>query len=143
MSAFLSCKKDKDEKVAVDLLSFGTAYGYCIGDCAFFFRLEGENIYPDSSTRYTGEGSIVFSSNPLSNDKYLLAKELKDNFPVYLLNNDGKTFGCPDCTDQGGFHIEVKENSISKFWHIDTDSNKQPAEIRSYMERMRVILSQL
>jgi hypothetical protein len=67
----------------------------------------------------------------------------KDNFPEYLLDNPGKTFGCPDCADQGSFHIEVKENGVLKFWHIDTDSNKQPAEIRSYMERMRVILSQL
>lgn len=139
--AVVSCKKTNFEKV--DSLSFGIAYGFCAGNCATFYKLEGGKIYRDSSTRYTGPGSIIFHPEALSKEKYLLAKELKDKFPAYLLKNVDQTFGCPDCTDQGGIHIEVKENDVLRFWHIDTNTSKQPAEIRTYIERMLSIISQL
>ena len=140
--AGLCCKKDKEDG-AVDFLSFGTAYDECIGNCANFFKLAGDKIYPDNTTRYSGEGSVIFKTTALSNDKYLLAKELIDNFPAYLLTTSGQTFGCPDCADQGGIHIELKTKGETKFWHIDIDVTKQPVEIRSYIERMRTILGQL
>jgi hypothetical protein len=141
--AGFSCKKSGiADFVTIDYLSFGKAYGYCAGDCAKFFKLEGEKIYPDTITRYTGQ-AIGFNINPLSNDKYLLAKELKDNFPSYLFNRPGETIGCPDCADQGGIHLEIKDNGVSKFWHIDMDINKQPVEIRPYLEKVLAILSQL
>jgi hypothetical protein len=139
--AGLSCKKEKAG--VVDYLSFGTAYGECVGNCATFFKLEGDKIYPDNTTRYSREGPVVFNTTALSNDKYLLAKELVDNFPPYLLTTAGQTFGCPDCADQGGIHIELKAKGETKFWHIDTDITKQPVEIRPYIEKMRTILGQL
>lgn len=143
--AGLSCKKSDvgSKVVAVDYLSFGKAYGYCVGDCAQFFKLEEEKIYADSATRYTGAGSIVFNTNFLPNDKYLFAKELKENFPAYLYNSSNQTYGCPDCVDQGGVHLEVKKNGVTKYWHIDMDTNRQPVEIRQYVERVLAILSQL
>ncbi len=139
--AGFSC--DKSNSGTINSLSFGTAHGMCAGDCAIFFKIEGDKIYPDSSLRYSDFGSLVFAATPLSNEKYLLAKELKDSFPVYLLKNVNQTIGCPDCADQGGIHIEVRQNETVKFWHIDTDTSKQPVEIRRYIERLRTIISQL
>ena len=87
---------------------------------------------------------LKFKNETLPVDKFNLAKKLLDKFPQYLLFNPNKTFGCPDCADQGGYYIEIKEkNGEVKNWHIDTDTSKQPAEIRAYIEDLRMLLGQL
>lgn len=100
MMMFGSCNKSNDlfDPSSVEHFSFGTSYGMCIGDCAKLFAIANGQLFPDTlSTHYTG--TVGFSSKPLADAKYQLAKELLDNFPVYLYNYADTTFGCPDCAD--------------------------------------------
>ena len=145
---FASCKKENNgngqgcgNNNNFESFAFGTAYGECAGNCATFYSISNKKIFPDDMQYYTGQ--LVFKTTALTNDKYLLAKQLIDNFPAYLKNNPDQTFGCPDCHDQGGIHIETKENGIVKTWHIDNEIDKQPIQIRAYIQQLLAVLGQI
>jgi hypothetical protein len=74
----------------------------------------------------------VVSSSPLPSAKADVAQKLLSKLPSYLLSNPDKEFGCPDCHDQGGIHIEYATGNDIVKWHIDTDTAALPAEIRSF-----------
>ena len=139
-----TCNKNKLNSKSVEYISFGSAHGHCIGDCSKFFKIENEKLFPDNISRYSGEGTVTFQSNPLDNSKYLLAKELVEKFPPYFLSHTNQTFGCPDCADQGGYHIEIKiKNKPLSYWHIDTNASNQPEEIKEFIKKLQELLSQL
>jgi hypothetical protein len=133
------CKKE--EPINFEYFAFGTAYGECMGNCAKFFLIKDNNLYPDEMDYYTSS-NIHFQSVALSKEKYNLAKELMENFPKYLKDNPNKTFGCPDCYDQGGIHIVIKENDQTLTWDIDTNLADQPIEIQPYVQEILNILRQ-
>lgn len=137
--AFNSCKKDPN--VNPDYFAFGDAHGHCISNCARFFKISNKAIFPDDMERL--QGSLKFQTKPLDNSKYEMAKVLEEHFPDFLQKNANQTFGCPDCADQGGYHIEIRQNNVTRFWHIDTNVNEQPAEIRSYIQELQSVISSL
>lgn len=135
----LSCTKDNLEDL--DYFSFGKAYGFCLGNCTNFYIIKDQNIYPDDMDYYIEP--MKFKSEALPIEKYYLAKKLIDNFPSYLIDNPDKTFGCPDCADQGGIHIEIKENGRTKRWHFDTTISNLPAKIQAYVIQISDVIDQL
>ena len=135
----ISCKKETTTKF--DSFAFGTSYGYCVGNCANFFLIEGDDLYADNMERLTTP--LKFKMDKLSVDKYNLAKQLLTNFPAYLKQKPNITFGCPDCADQGSIYIETIVNGKVETWLIDTDTTKQPAEIRNYINELRAVLVRL
>jgi hypothetical protein len=138
---FLSfCTKDSLNNI--DYFIFGDSYGECLGNCANFYLIKDHNIYPDSMNIYYNS-PFYFKKSPLSKEKYDLAKKLVDDFPDYLAKNPNQTIGCPDCHDQGGIHIEIKENGTTKSWHIDTEIIQLPAQIRSYLKEVQDVILQL
>ena len=142
--AAFTCNKNKLNSKSVEYVSFGSAHGHCVGDCSKFFKIEKEKLYPDNISRYGGEGTVTFQPNPLDNDKYILAKNLVEKFSPYFLSHPNQTFGCPDCADQGGYHIEVKmKGKPVTFWHVDTNASNQPEEIKEFITELKAILSQL
>lgn len=126
---------------ATDTFIFGIDGGSLPGNYTYF-KIKNEKVYRNKSFA-AGQETILFDTNPLASDKYLLAKELKENLPNYLLSHPNQTFGCPNCADQGAIHIEMEHNSTLKSWDIDTDINHQPAEIRPYIKKLLQIVSQL
>jgi hypothetical protein len=139
---FLSTSCTKDKLDNLDYFSFGSAYGFCQGNCANFYLIKDENIYPDDMDYYLGS-PLSFKAEPLPAGKYNLAKKLIESFPTYLINNPNKTFGCPDCADQGGIHIEIKEKGQIKRWHFDTTISNLPTEIQDYVKEISVVIEQL
>jgi hypothetical protein len=85
--------------------------------------------------------NLTFAGMPLPNNKYLLAKQLLDEFPAYLLNNPDTTFGCPDCTDGGLAYITLKQNGTAHTWLIDLQ-RLQP-ELAAYIAKMQEIMDEL
>ncbi len=135
-----SCSKE--DLGNIDYFAFGDAYGFCQGDCANFFMMKDSRLYPDNVASYNGT-SLEFSGEALSVEKYDIAKKLIDNFPKYLIDNPDKTFGCPDCADQGGIHIEIQENGKITKWHFDTNIASLPAQIQDYVQEIKTVLVQL
>lgn len=140
--ATLSGCRENNEPGSDGSLVFGVAYGLCVGDCAHFFQIKDGALFKDNMERYPGD-ELQFDSNPLPEDKYLLAKSLLPQFPAYLRERPNSTIGCPDCADQGGYHLILNSNSESQYWHIDTSTGSQPEEIKAYMDQVRIILEQL
>jgi len=135
-----SCTKESLDHP--DYFAFGNAFGMCQGNCANFFLMKDKSIYPDEMDYYSGT-SLKFKSEVLPEEKYNLAKELIENFPDYLLKNPDKTFGCPDCADQGGIHIEIKENGKIMRWHFDTIISNLPAIIQEYVQEISNVIEEL
>lgn len=140
--AFLSCTKEDDTVSSEGYFIFGEAYGFCIGDCAHFYKVEGGKLFRDNIERY-GVETPTFTETPDEQSNYDLAKPLISSFPNYLPSNANQTFGCPDCADQGGYHLFLQSGSEIQFWHIDTFADNQPEEIRAYVAQLREILIQL
>lgn len=138
----LICSCTKDGLRNVDYFSFGKAYGFCIGNCATFFQIRGDKIYPDDMERYN-QTDMKFKPEPLGFEEYNAAHKLIEDFPSYLAKNPDKTFGCPDCVDQGGIYIEIKEDGQVKRWNFDTSISSLPAEIRDYVQEVSEVIDNL
>jgi hypothetical protein len=148
LTAVASCNKEPSQqsKKETDLaspafFSFGASYGFCVGDCANFYLIEKQQIFPDDMKIL--QKPLIFKSTALNNEKYLIAKPLIDSFPAYLINNPDTTFGCPDCYDQGAIYLELKNEEGVKYWNIDMDEKGQPGEIRDYIQQLILVLNQL
>lgn len=138
-SLSLSCKKNSNSNE--EYLAFGVSYGECINDCASFYLISNGKLYVDSMLSRNFEDKLLFKSTPLPEEKYLIAKELENNFPAYLNNNPEKKFGCPDCFDQGAFFIKRSKLGIIRTWSIDPADH--PDEIKPYVQQLQSILGQL
>lgn len=116
----LSCKESSvnPDTNLPDSFIFGTSYGMCLGDCAHFFMLRDSKVYPDDITIYTGN-NLKFSDTALDASKYVLAARAQSNFPDFFKLMTDSTLGCPDCRDQGAYHIIITKNSITRTYHID------------------------
>jgi len=145
---FASCEKERAQRPIKEtglpesvVFSFGVSRGFCVGECTKFYSITNEQLFPDDMQQL--QKPLVFKTTALSNEKYLIAKSLTDSFPAFLTNNPDTTFGCPDCHDQGAIYLEVKDDGVVKYWNIDTDETRQPAEIKAYIQQLFAVLNQL
>ncbi len=140
-SLLTACVKENNRSLPENSFAFGSYQFLCFDDCAKLYKIEDQQLYADNSNSYVNP--LVFSSTALANDKYLLAKPLQDSFPVYLEAHTDTSYGCPDCHDQGMIYIAKTTNGIKRIWTIDTEEPAIPAEIRTYIQRVKTILTQL
>lgn len=139
---FINCKKSSSHIDGNHQFVFGITYGYCMGDCAHFYALDSGKLYADDVPgQYTG--TLAFKTEALPNDKYLLAKQLVDSFPAFLLNNKDTTYGCPDCSDGGAVHIWCNVNGKVRYWNIDNMNERNPAEIQTYILKLQNVMHKL
>lgn len=136
-----ACEKQPNPNAA-EVLIFGEAYGFCVGDCAHLFKLSEGKLYQDNIERFTGD-EPTFNAMSLDETQFEVAKDLLRDFPAYLSAHPNQTFGCPDCADQGGIHLFYNTASEKMYWHIDTNVDNQPAEIREYLAQLHAIVNQL
>ena len=81
----------------------------------------------------------------LSNESYLLLKNLAANIPDRLLNSSksSETFGCPGCADQGGYSVELIKGNSSKQFYLDTQVQSLPVDLRDFATQVGATLQQL
>lgn len=122
-----------------DYLIVGITSGMCSGDCATLFLLQDGKVYPDKETEYSFQQAAQpkFSASPLHDTTYQFAAGLLlAGFPDYLTLHPDTTLGCPDCRDQGGFHLIRMEAGVRRAWYIDPDTAALPVEIRGYVQQV-------
>lgn len=141
---FSSSCTDKEDLAVFedDYLAFGTFHGHCFGNCTHFFLIEDEKIYEDDIEIGIPD-ELTFLTEPLGSDKYDIASELLSTFPQDLLKTDKRTFGCPDCADQGGVMLERRVDGETTRWFIDTGDDDQTQQIISYKDRVLEIVEEL
>jgi hypothetical protein len=122
----ISCNKTGTEQIINPseqntVFVFGFAYGECGGNCAHFVKIDSGKVYIDDMVYYSGDSNLKFLTQPLIQSKYNLAKKVLDSLPAFFNNMPDSTFGCPDCHDQGGYHVSLTRNNIKRSWHLDPD----------------------
>ncbi len=124
-----------------DHFIFGSSFSECDENCANYFMLKKGELYPDNMT--SGSDKLKFKNKQLSQDKIDLAKKIESNVPDFLKNTSSSTFGFPDCRDQGMIYIEIKKDSKTTKFKIDTDTSEIPVEIRKYISDIKLTIGQL
>lgn len=123
--------------------AFGSSHNMAIGDGLTFFLIKNGNLYSDNMDKSIYSEEWTFNNDKLPKEKYKLAKQLLDQLPDFFKDNDSNTFGCPDCADQGAFHLKIGEYNSVKTFHIDTKVSTQPTEIRAFIISLKSTLDKL
>ncbi|PAW92205.1 hypothetical protein CKK33_01310 [Mucilaginibacter sp. MD40] len=117
-------------------LSFGTEYvGYFAGECDMCnleYAITDDQLILQKPSKKSVEAIQIIKGD---------FSDLKFNAPLLLLSNLTRTFGCPDCTDGGGYIIGFKFLWIDFKFSFDRSSEpwyfKGMADI--VKDRMRCI----
>lgn len=130
--AFSSCSRFKRENI--DYIIYGTYAGECTGRCATMYKLEKSRLLIDTTDSYFDNhgNNITFNGDTLIRAEFLKALTIKQQIPEILLQSRSRDFGSPDSRDQGGIFIELKSGPNSKQFHIDTDLDKIPNELKDF-----------
>jgi len=127
-----------------DSFVFGKYFGFCMGEqCTNLYKIQDGRVFADAMERLMHPDDLVFQSEPLSNEKYQLAKAILDAFPEELLAETAETIGCPDCADQGGYFIELKTNYETRRWYLDNFKDNLPPYLKTYAKQIDEALAEL
>jgi len=152
VSALGACDKNDVQPEPEATLSethfiFGTYHGFCMGDCAELYKIENDALFADTTDRFypfsEPYGTIEFQDTPLSTERYTVAVELLAAIPDELLNSEEQTFGCPDCADQGGIYIEIKDGADVQAWNIDISEDNLPEFLVPFVQQIKAVLGEL
>jgi hypothetical protein len=135
----ISCRKDEIKPASKDYLIFGHFYGECYGweECIEIFKLERDQLYEDRNDLYPSSSEFYKGDfRPLSQEKFIVAKDLRYNFPRALWNDSNTRIGNPDDRDQGGLYIEFKHRGKRRFWLLDKDKSKVPADYHGFIDEV-------
>jgi len=138
---FAACKKENNQLMPENSFVFGSYYSVCFDDCAWLYKIEDQQLYPDNTNYFASP--LTFFATPMTNDKYLIAKPVQDSFPVYFTSHIDTTYGCPNCHDQGMIYIEKTINGVKRKWIIDAEISAIPTEIRTYIQQVKNVIQQL
>ena len=137
----LSCNKEgfDGNLNSNEYLIFGKFYSECVGNCVNLYKIEDQKLYRDD-LNWGLPDEIPFQSKALDSAKFEIAKILIEAFPTALLKSNKRRYGCPDCADQGGFYIELKENGERNIWLIDVFDIEQNLTIINYKNKIDEVL---
>ena len=148
-----SCKKEETAtNTTVQRLVFGTYFGECLTDCVTIFALDSAKVQQDTLINTFIPINYVFAGVDLSNDKFVQVKHLLTEIPTELTTTPNKTYGCPDCHDQGGIYIQVEIPAeglggnliLTRKYTIDTDNTTdQSSDILSFKTKILTAIQQL
>jgi len=139
-----SCTKEEfdGQLNAGEYLTFGKYHFECGGNCTNLFKIEKGQLFQDDLD-WGLLDEIPFQSVPLDNSKFEIAKILIEEFPNDLLESGKRKYGCPDCVDQGGFYVELKDGGERNIWLIDVLDDEQNQSIINYKLKIDEILKEL
>jgi hypothetical protein len=142
--ALLSCRKSTTS--VGDNVTFASYYGFCMGDCVQMYRVTSTQLQHDSNIKKVTmlSGYTFAPTNTLPAAKQTMAASLLTSIPSELLSVAEKTYGCPDCRDQGGIYLVVEKSGSRHSFRLDNDSTAdQSASVLAYKRRVRAVLDSL
>lgn len=152
----LSCKETKEHNAdnsnlpeigameSDEYLIFGTYAGSCMGDCVDLFKLTKDALFKDvSNKRPYQEGFYEGDYKKLPTIDYKRVSALFGGVNPLEGKNNGKTYGCPDCADQGGIYIEYGNGEEKIKGYLDTNMDALPEELRENASMLKGLVSLL
>lgn len=145
ISFLIACTNNDDDGGTPDNIVFGQFYGFCVGQCFKPYQLTNIRLTVDNDEEHYMQGYTYKATDILDETALNEAKQLLEGIPQELLNaENGKVYGCPDCTDQGGIYLELNFNGKSKKVIIDNfDSEDQSNAIIAYKNKIRNVIQAL
>lgn len=122
-----------------EYIVFGHFYGKCVGEgCIEIFKVDGANLLEDTLDRYPGSDDFYPGNfvTQLSNEKFELVKDLKNDFPEALLDETMVVQGQPDAGDWGGIYFEIQRGTTHRFWLLDQHDDHMPAAYNAFVDRI-------
>lgn len=102
------------------------------------FKIDTQKITKDNVVDHYTSDYTFKSSFDYAKEVYNEHKSLLTIIPDELKNGTDKTYGCPDCGDQGGYYflLEMSNGGIKKYT-IDTDNTAdQTSEIIEFKKKI-------
>jgi hypothetical protein len=127
-----------------DYLIFGMYAGECDRHCATMYKVTDSSLFIDTTDSYF-KGGLRFPSTRSSSPKFLLALQLLHTIPDRLFQTDTSVWGCPDCSDGGGYYVEFRSGGKVRKYQIDTDmpweeNSSIPRDLRVFTNRIGEVL---
>ena len=144
-----SKEKIEDEKVpqindAVTMLTFGSYYGMCQGDCVNLFTLTPQELIKEATSKLSIHATTDGEYMVLSKEQHARVVSLLSSIPSQLLTGEtDTTFGCPDCADQGGYYIAFRQKDTFKEFYLDTSMSSLPEALQPFAEKVGTSISEL
>ncbi len=103
--------------------TFGFFAGECIGNCGTMYGVTTGVIRVDTTSFWKLQGGAerlnVLGQRFVEQDHEGDFDSFKLNIPMIMLLDPCVRFGCPDCTDQGGYFFEFEFLGIRRQFKID------------------------
>ncbi|WP_139062486.1 hypothetical protein [Aquimarina megaterium] len=144
---FLSCNSDDDDTTenTIESLVFGKYSGECLENCFTVFKIDTEKITKDTTVKYYSNDFTFKSSFVYSKEVFEKYNSLLSSIPNELKNGTGKTYGCPDCADQGGFCfiLQMSDGKIKKYNVDVANTEDQSTEIVVFKNKITNTIEEL
>lgn len=125
----VSCSNDDSIDNKAKSLVFGSFAGECFGDCFQVFRIDNNQLEEDRITNFYGENYNFDGNYTFSDEEFSKYSKILNEIPGELIEGNDKTFGCPDCADQGGIYIQIQSSTGKTItYSIDTDDTDDQSE---------------
>ena len=133
------------QTVSIDELIFGRFYGMCAGEsCVEIYLVNETQLLEDTTDNILFQG--VFESGQfviMGQEEHQIAMELLREVPIKLTQQNNEVYGCPDCADQGGLHLRIKQNGVDRNFRFDLQNSENPEYLRSYLRKVNEVVNQL
>ena len=138
-----SCSNDDDILELDEGIIFGEVYGLCSGDCRNLFLLTENNLYEDlnKETDYGNWENTSFKKQPLTNEKYELAKILL-SIPNGLFELEN-TFEDQQIYSDIDYYIHIKRGNEIQTLIFDKPHEKADNESKLYLEKLMEVYNKL
>lgn len=118
---------------------FGRYCGHCRSRCATMYELRvsgnSSSLFMDTTDSFKNNYNTPTVTTPVSDSKKIdLAKNLASKIPAVLLHSakTNERFGCPDCADQCGFYVELRQGGVTRQFYIDTRYSELEQPVRDF-----------
>lgn len=141
----MGCQKEEINPAANDYIVFGHFYGECQGEsCVETFKLNRSDLFEDTKDIYPNFKDFKESNFiKLSPAQFEKAKDLLNNFPRELWQEQNKVIGEPDAGDWGGLYIEFKHRNKTRVWFLDLKKDNVPTKYLGFVNQVEAIIKQL
>jgi hypothetical protein len=132
-------QKADNSQSEIQSISFGVYCGECRKDCATMYRLTLSNKKPTlevdtKDSFFKKKGELTFDKLITDKESIELASKIQNEIPDSFLTTtkESQEFGCPDCTDGCGVYFELRRNTGTNKFYLDTDTEKLNGEVKTF-----------
>lgn len=130
----LSCKKE--EFVHPDYIVFGAIQGDCADGCRFVYYLDDTKLTEDETVKYFSTQNLANFTTTLSNDKFLLAKDLINKVPTALTKTNRTIFIDLNASNPNLYYAEIKLNGRVFSWTFDNSPSSTPSYLKPFADEV-------